>query len=289
MYSYDLAFVGHICIDETINYDGSSNICTGGAALYGAVAAAGTGKKIAAVVMLLPKDHEELSFLQNKGIDVLTIDSPQTTRVKVVHTSCNVDQRNITTDAYAGRFIDIPQLSTRHMHLAGCNDHEFDLDFIRKMKNRGYCLSADMQSFVRHNDSVTKEILFKDDPDKIEVLSLVDKVKLDILEAKILTGTDDIEKAAGIVNSWGCPEVLITCSDGAVVRYNDQNYFEKFTNKSVVGRTGRGDTTFGAYLAWRIDHDPVESLKFAAALVSIKMETPGPFSGTIKNVFERMK
>jgi len=32
-----------------------------------------------------------------------------------------------------------------------------------------------------------------------------------------------------------------------------------------------------------------ESLKFAAALVSIKMETPGPFQGTLADVLARMK
>lgn len=288
MYSYELAFLGHICFDETINFDGSRSICAGGAALYGAMAAACTGSKIAAMVMLAPTDCQELSLLRQKGIAVLPIDSPQTTRVKVVHTSSNVDQREITTIAYAGHFIDIPQLSARCLHLAGCNDHEFGLDFIRKMKKCGYCLSVDMQSFVRHNDPVTKEILFKDDPDKEQVVGLMDKVKLDIVEAKILTGTEDLEKAAVVVSSWGCPEVLITCSDGAMVRYHGQNYFEKFTNKSVIGRTGRGDTTFGAYLARRLDHNPPESLKFAAALVSIKMETPGPFSGTVQDVLARM-
>jgi hypothetical protein len=33
----------------------------------------------------------------------------------------------------------------------------------------------------------------------------------------------------------------------------------------------------------------IESLKFAAALVSIKMETPGPFSGTMADVMARMQ
>jgi sugar/nucleoside kinase (ribokinase family) len=68
-----------------------------------------------------------------------------------------------------------------------------------------------------------------------------------------------------------------------------KTYYEKFSNKSVVGRTGRGDTTFAAYLAWRLDHDAGESLKFAAALVSIKMETPGPFRGTLEDVARRLK
>jgi sugar/nucleoside kinase (ribokinase family) len=66
-------------------------------------------------------------------------------------------------------------------------------------------------------------------------------------------------------------------------------YYEKFSNNSIVGRTGRGDTTFSAYLSWRLNHDPRESLKFAAALVSIKMETPGPFKGTLEDVAKRLR
>jgi sugar/nucleoside kinase (ribokinase family) len=59
--------------------------------------------------------------------------------------------------------------------------------------------------------------------------------------------------------------------------------------RSSSGRTGRGDTTFGAYLAWRSGHSVQEALDFAAALVSIKMESIGPFKGTLEDVIMRMK
>jgi sugar/nucleoside kinase (ribokinase family) len=146
-----------------------------------------------------------------------------------------------------------------------------------------------MQSFVRQITPVTHEINFGDVKDKKEIISKMDKVKLDIVEARVLTGTDDLEKAALIVESWGCPEIMITQSQGVLARVNGVTYYEKFSNNSVIGRTGRGDTTFAAYLAWRLEHDVPESLKFAAALVSIKMETYGPFKGTLENVFTRIK
>jgi sugar/nucleoside kinase (ribokinase family) len=98
-----------------------------------------------------------------------------------------------------------------------------------------------------------------------------------VVEAKILTGSDDLEEAAKQFEEWGCPEVLITRSDGVLARVNGKTYFEPFTNKSIVGRTGRGDTTFAGYMAWRLEHDVEESLKFASALVSIKMESKGTF------------
>jgi sugar/nucleoside kinase (ribokinase family) len=49
---------------------------------------------------------------------------------------------------------------------------------------------------------------------------------------------------------------------------------------------GRGDTTIAAYMSWRRDHSPAESLKFAAALISIKMEKPGPFNGSLEEMLD---
>ena len=88
---------------------------------------------------------------------------------------------------------------------------------------------------------------------------------------------------------WGSPETVITRADGVLARVNGKTYWEPFSNRSVVGRTGRGDTTFAAYMARRLDHDPKESLDFAAALVSLKMEQAGPFDGTLAEVLERMQ
>jgi sugar/nucleoside kinase (ribokinase family) len=146
-----------------------------------------------------------------------------------------------------------------------------------------------MQSFVRQVQSPDGNIDFQDVPNKQEIVRLLDMVKLDIVEAKVLTGTDDLAEAAHKISAWGCPEVVITQAEGVFAQVSGQTFYEKFTNRSIVGRTGRGDTTFAAYLAWRMDHDVTESLKFAAALVSIKMESLGPFNGTLDEVLARMQ
>jgi len=119
-------------------------------------------------------------------------------------------------------------------------------------------------------------------------MAIVDFVKLDVVEASILTGTENISEASAICESWGSRETLITRSDGVLVRSMGIDYFESFSNISSAGRTGRGDTTFGAYLARRLDHSIGESVRFAASLASIKMETPGPFTGTLEDVIKRI-
>jgi sugar/nucleoside kinase (ribokinase family) len=289
--SYDITFIGHMCYDEVIPFGGSAIIAPGSAVLCGAMVAARVGKKVAAVVKMSPEEEEILQPMKDVNVDTYLIPSAVTTYSRVLHESENVDERKITLVRTAGLISidDVPHLKSRFVHLAGISDSEFDMALMKGLKNRGYSLSTDMQSFVRQITPVTHEINFGDVENKKEIIGLMDKVKLDIVEAKVLTGTDDLEAAALIVEQWGCPEIMITHSQGVLARVNGVTYYEKFSNNSVVGRTGRGDTTFAAYLSWRLEHDVAESLKFAAALVSIKIETYGPFCGTLEDVFTRIK
>jgi sugar/nucleoside kinase (ribokinase family) len=288
---YDITFIGHMCYDEIIPFGEKSRVAPGSAVLCGAMVAPRVGKKVAAIVKMAKKDENILQPMKDAGVDTFLIPSEETTYSRVLHYSANVDERKLTLVKSAGLISinDVPKLDSTCVHLAGISNTEFDMPLIQGLKARGYSLSADMQSFVRHVTPVTKDIEYSDVANKKEIAAMMDKLKLDVVEAKILTGTDDLEKAGIIVESWGCPEVIITHSQGVLARVNGVTYYEKFSNSNMSGRTGRGDTTFSAYLSWRLDHEPKESLKFAAALVSIKMETPGPFNGTLEDVLIRLK
>lgn len=287
----DITFIGHMCYDEVIPYGGEPIVAPGSAVLCGAMVTARVGKRVSAIVKMSLDEEHINQPMKDLGVDVFVIPSDVTTYSRVIHESENVDERKITLVRTAGlmKIEDIPQLDSIFVHLAGISDSEFDMDLIVGLKNRGYSLSTDMQSFVRQITPVTHEINFGDVKNKKEIIGLMDKVKLDIVEARVLTGTEDLEEAAKIVEKWGCPEIMITHSHGVLARVNGNSYYEKFSNRSVVGRTGRGDTTFAAYLSWRLEHDVAESLKFAAALVSIKMEKYGPFAGTLDDVLLRIK
>jgi sugar/nucleoside kinase (ribokinase family) len=279
-----------MCFDEIVPFEGLPRVAPGSAVLCGALAAARIGTKVAVVTRMAPKDESILDPMRQSGIEVDVIPTEVTTYMKVVHPSADVDNREMFQLANAGLFAtsDIPNLDAKQVHLAGITDQEFDLELVRGIKARGYRLSADMQSFVRQVDPVTRSISYGDVPQKAEFARLLDMVKLDVVEAKVLTGTDDLERAAITFEEWGSPETLITRADGVLARVNGKTLWEPFSNRSVVGRTGRGDTTFAAYMARRLDHDPAESLRFAAALVSLKMEKAWPFDGTLADVLERM-
>ena len=291
MNRYDLVFVGHITIDEIEAKEGSARAVPGGAPLFGALAASRSNKRIAVVTRMAREDESYLTPLRDAGIDVYLQPAAETTHMRVVHPTANMDERLMYQTGNAGFFSleDLSLLEPCLAHLGALTDREFTLGFMRGLRERGFRLSIDLQSFVRQVDIETGEIHFRDVAEKRGIVNIVDMVKLDAVEAEILTGTADLEHAAMIVETWGCPEIIITSSDGVLARYKGRTCFEGFTNRNSQGRTGRGDTTTGSYLVRRLDHGVEESLKFAATLASIKMETPGPFRGTLEDVLRRMR
>lgn len=290
MTKHDIVFIGHMCLDRIYPYGKEAQVAPGSAVLCGAMAAARVGGRVAVITRMHPDDSGFMDPMRKEGVDCFLVPAPATTEMVVTHPTADVDVREMRQIKNAGfmRADELPEINARFVHLAGITDREFNMEFMRELKRRGHSVSVDMQSFVRQVDEKTRVISFADVLDKKEIVSLMDRVKLDVVEAEILTGERDLAKAAAIVASWGCPEVVITRADGVQAQVHGKSMFEPFSNKSVVGRTGRGDTTFAGYMVRRLDHDPAESLKFAAALVSIKMETPGPFKGTLADVLARM-
>ncbi len=287
---HDIAFIGHVCLDEVVPFQGRPRVAPGSAVLCGALAAARIGKDVAVVTRMAPRDDVLLEGMRQSGVAIHAIPSAATSYMRVVHPTANVDEREIVQVTSAGPFSagDVPPLAARRVHLAGITDQEFDLEFVRSVWRSGHRLSVDMQSFVRQVQPGTGRVVFRDVPAKLEIVRQMEMVKLDVVEARLLTGTDDLERAARTIEGWGCPEVVITRAEGVLARATGKTFYAEFTNRSVAGRTGRGDTLFAAYLAWRLDHGAAEALQFAAALVSIKMETPGPFQGTLEDVLARM-
>jgi len=287
---FDIAFVGHMCYDEIVPFRGETTVAPGSAVLCGAMAAARVGKKVAVITKMAREDEHILKSMKSVGIKTYLIPSHETTYMKVVHPSDDVDEREMIQLKNAGYFSmsELPEVQSKFVHLAGITNQEFSLEFIQDLKKAGYNLSVDLQSFVRQVDPETRQIAFREVPHIKEMIPYFSRIKLDVVESEILTGTSEIDEATQIIKAWGVLEVIITQSEGVLACTSQSTFYEKFTNRSVIGRTGRGDTTFAGYLAWRMNNNVKESLRFASALVSIKMETPGPFSGSLEDVLRRM-
>jgi sugar/nucleoside kinase (ribokinase family) len=259
--------------------------------LFAAIAASCLGKRIAAVTRISGSEESFLEPLKTAGID-LFVQPGESYQYSVVFATANVDQRQGFRTKVGEPFVisDIPPFEPCLLHLCCVGVRKFHLDLMRALKARGFRLSVDMQSFVIQADheTGTGATHLEDVPEKKEIVSMADFVKLDAMEAQILTGTDALRDQADILEEWGCSETIITCSEGALARSKGKTTFEKFTNRSTRGRMGRGDTIMGSYLARRLDHSVEDSLRFAAALTSIKMESTGPFRGSLEDVIERM-
>ena len=107
--------------------------------------------------------------------------------------------------------------------------------------------------------------------------------------AEILTGTDDRAQAARMLYDWGAKEVLITHNSEVLVYDGKEIYTCPIKARDLSGRTGRGDTTFACYITERLTADIPTALRTATALVSLKMETPGPFQGTRQDVLDYIR
>ena len=289
MNHYDIVFIGQMGVGRIVPFEGSPFVEQGTPALFAPIAASCLGKRIAAVTKISESEEYLLEPLKAAGID-LFVQPGETYRYRVVFPTANVDQRQAFLIKGGEHFSirDIPPFEPCLICLCCIGAREFQLDLMRALKTRGFRLSVDMQSFVLQSDDETGALQLKDVPEKKEILDMADFVKLDAMEAQTLTGADVLQDQADMLEEWGSSETIITSSAGVLARSKGKSTFVKFTHRITLGRMGRGDTVMGSYLARRLDHGVEDSLKFAAALASIKMESPGPFRGTLEDVLGRM-
>ncbi len=289
MNHYDIVFIGQLGMGTIVPFRGSPFTEPGGPALFASIGASCLGKRIATVTSISESDEYPLEPLKSAGIDVFVLPG-EIGQYRIVFPTANFDQRQGFVKG-GGDFIisDIPPFEPCLVHLCCMSGSGLQLELLRALRGRGFRLSVDMQSFVLQADDETGLLHFKDVPDKKEILAMADFVKLDAMEAQALTGADVLQDQADILEGWGSSETVITSSEGAQARSKGKTTFVKFTNRSTRGRMGRGDTLIGSYLARRLDHSVEDSLRFAAALTSIKMESTGPFRGSLDDVLERME
>jgi sugar/nucleoside kinase (ribokinase family) len=115
-------------------------------------------------------------------------------------------------------------------------------------------------------------------------LAYLDILKSDAVEAEALTGEKDIRKAAQFFAERGPREIVLTHKDGVLIYADGQLTDIGFFPARLDGRSGRGDTCIGTYVAMRLSKPPREAGIWAAAVTSLKMEDLGPFSRPIRDV-----
>lgn len=286
--NYDIVSIGHVTNDVK-NIMGTKNFFTGGAAFFSSFAAKKSGADVLVITKTAEKDARILAPLRGAGIDVISYPSPYTTSMENAFLTGDMDKRSLNLISVADSFSlhDIPDnINAEVFHLGGLFYGEIPEELIIPLASRGK-LALDLQSVLRRIENGNIEV--KDWAAKKTYMPYIHYLKADIAEMKIITNTDNKEKAAQMLFEWGAKEIVITEQNELFVFDGKNCYRSPFTPSNQSGRIGRGDTCFLSYIARRLSHDISDSVRYSAALTSIKMETEGPFNGNINSVLERMK
>lgn len=284
MKNYDLMIIGPATRDVNIDYTGQEDRSIGGAVTFCTPAAKATGAAVFAAVKVSPQDNDIMNAFQLPKSDKSLLTSENTTLMRNEYFTADRERRRSSCAAQSDPIIpeEIPDVPCKLYHLAGLLYGDFPNELLEQLHHRGL-LAADVQGFLRHNEN--GNMCFHDWVDKLKYLPIIDILKTDAAEAEILTGISNRKEAAKKLYDWGTKEILISHNSEILVYDGHHFYTCPVKARNLSGRTGRGDTTFGAYLAKRITGCSIaESLLYATACVSLKMEKPGVFDGTANDV-----
>lgn len=286
---FDMLIIGQPSLDINTDYGGETVRVTGGAVVYAGHAASAMGNRTA----ILPKANGN-----EVDLDALFAGAPNVTVFPLACESCTsicnvyhtADRERRTCSAISRippyTVADIPDVRASVYYIAGLMYGDIGNDVIAYAAEHS-AAAVDVQCLLRHDEG--GEMVFRDWADKKEMLPLIRFLKTDAAEAEILTGTADRALAAKQLFAWGAKEIMITHNAEALIYDGKDFYACPLKPRGLVGRTGRGDTCFAAYLGERLRTGVPAALLQASALVSLKMETSGPFTGTRADVQEYIR
>ena len=224
-----------------VPFEGSRSMAPATPLFFSAMGASCLGKKIAAVTKISDGEEYLLEPLKTAGIS-LFVQPGETHQYRVVFPTANVDERRVFWLRIGDPFSigDIPPLETRLIHLSCVGVRRFHIDLMRALKARGFRLSVDMQSFLLQPEHETAPVAarFEDAPEKKDIVAMADFVKLDSVEAQIVTGADVLQDQADILEEWGSSETVLTCSEGALARSEGEDCFCEIYQQEHPGQNG---------------------------------------------------
>lgn len=284
---YDTLIIGHISLDYNIDYLDNQVIEVGGAVIYSSAAAKAGGYRVGVVTKLAKEDKDRLdAFLIDKE-DIYYIESKKSTSIRNKYHTADKEKRDCTCISQGDPFTinDIPDVDSDIYHFAGLIYGDFDGELIKALSKKGK-VAVDVQAALRHANKENGTMYFEDWAIKKEILPYIDYLKTDAAEAEILTGLNDRYEAAKLLHSWGAKEIVITHNTEVLAYDGKQMCTCPIKARNLSGRSGRGDTTFAAYITERQNADMAKALLWATATVSLKMEKVQPIKADRKDIHD---
>lgn len=279
--TWDSQVIGPVCVDVNVDAAGQVQHVVGGAAICAAAAAASLGHRVQAVLSLGSQDQDLLSRVPAAVDDVHAVLGQATSSIRNVYRTADQERRTSYALAQADPLgsAEIPTEPAAVQHLAGLVVGDYAPDLIHVLAERGP-LAVDMQGFVRRAHG--PEGLLNLDPrrDMADVYPVIRYLKVDTAEGECLTGLTDRTDIAKALFDQGASEVMVSNAKEIMVINESGIHTCPLRPRSLIGRTGRGDTVFSAYITERNHHGLQAALLNACATVSYKMERPGPLDTT---------
>ncbi len=285
---FDVCVIGHVTRDVITIKGKTKKTAPGGTAYYTGIACRSLGLRTSVVTKVAKEDEAALlAELKNSGVAVFNYPTEQTTVFENIYSEGNVDFRRQKVRALASEFspCDLANVRAAAFHVGPLTNRDIAAAFLKEVSGRGGIVSIDIQGLLRkvHRG----EVRLEDWPEKKAGLAYVDILKADEDEARILSGENDMARAARRLADFGPKEVIITLgSRGSLIFCHERLYeIPAFAPRKTVDPTGCGDTAVAGYLFQRLKSVDVENAgRFAAALATLKLERFGPFTGKAEDV-----
>lgn len=276
----DLCCIGHITSDKVVTTKTTMHMA-GGTAFYFSCAVSKLDINYQLITALAPAEMHYVADLRNKGIKVKVQPSAHTVYFENIYAE-DQDHRtqNVLAKADPFEIEELKSINAKIFHLGPLLADDISTELIKNLAAKGR-VSIDVQGYLRK--VVNKKVYAVDWPAKKEALQYADIVKADVAELQALTGCAKTEDGAKLLADWGVKEVVVTNGSGGSLIFSDGIFYviPAWRPRIIVDATGCGDTYMAGYLYSRLKGDgEQQSGEFAAAMASLKMEHPGPFTGT---------
>ncbi len=283
---FDICCIGHITKDKVVNTSGELYLA-GGTAFYFANALHQMPVNLGLVTAVGSTELLVAEQLKQKGVNLTVLPSEHSVYFENIYAQ-NQDHRTQRVLQKAEPF-DVEQFAdveARIFHLGPLLADDMPLELIQYLSTKGK-VSLDAQGYLREVRDYQVHAI--DWPEKLQALPHISILKVNEFESEVLTGINDIRDGARQLADWGVEEVVVTLGSAGSLIYVDGEFHEipAYVPTSITDATGCGDTYMAGYLYQRNQgKDVTTSGKFAAAVASLKIATPGPYTGTERQVLQ---
>lgn len=275
-----LTFLGDVCLDLNV-VRGEARREIGGGVYHGAVTASRLGADVRVLTRAPEADRPTFAAIGEAGAALEWLESPACTSIQNDYPTENPDDRVSRVISLAAPFTagDLSGLKADILHVNPLWMGMVPPELLPLLRPRCRVLCADAQGFLRRvaPDGQAAHSPWSEAP---RYLPLLDVLKVDAVEAGVLTGCRDHHGAAGVLRNLGVRTVLLTHRDGVLARDAQGSSEAPWAGWTLEGRTGRGDTCTAAFLVG-LDRglDRAEALALAVRVTSEKMGYRGAYRG----------